>query len=64
LIFLGGIADSFQEYKSRFREAMDRYILQAPNSWHQWRQLEPKPEAKREPPREVQGVKADAAGGV
>ncbi|CAK7265455.1 Mitochondrial distribution and morphology protein 12 [Sporothrix epigloea] len=23
-----------KEYKSRFREAMDRYILQAPNSWH------------------------------
>ncbi|EHK96775.1 putative 1-phosphatidylinositol-3-phosphate 5-kinase fab1 [Glarea lozoyensis 74030] len=25
-----------KEYKSRFREAMDRYILYAPNSWHQW----------------------------
>jgi len=24
-----------KEYKSRFREAMNRYILQAPNSWHQ-----------------------------
>lgn len=23
-----------KEYKSRFREAMDRYILQAPNSWY------------------------------
>ncbi len=23
-----------KEYKSRFREAMDRYILQAPNCWH------------------------------
>ncbi|CAG8949455.1 hypothetical protein HYFRA_00014228 [Hymenoscyphus fraxineus] len=35
-----------KEYKSRFREAMDRYILYAPNSWHQW-QPETKP-----PPRE------------
>lgn len=25
-----------KEYKNRFREAMDRYILQAPSSWHQW----------------------------
>ncbi|KAI1006713.1 1-phosphatidylinositol 3-phosphate 5-kinase [Podosphaera aphanis] len=33
-----------KEYKSRFREAMDRYILQAPNSWHQWQQVEPKPQ--------------------
>lgn len=23
-----------KEYKSRFREAMARYILQAPNCWH------------------------------
>ncbi|KFY79640.1 hypothetical protein V499_01395 [Pseudogymnoascus sp. VKM F-103] len=23
-----------KEYKSRFREAMDRYVLQAPNCWH------------------------------
>ena len=25
-----------KEYKNRFREAMSRYILLAPNSWHQW----------------------------
>ncbi|KAI0474069.1 hypothetical protein GGR56DRAFT_650149 [Xylariaceae sp. FL0804] len=25
-----------KEYKSRFREAMARYILQAPNCWHQY----------------------------
>jgi 1-phosphatidylinositol-3-phosphate 5-kinase len=25
-----------KEYKSRFREAMERYILQAPNCWHQF----------------------------
>ena len=25
-----------KEYKSRFREAMARYILQAPNCWHQF----------------------------
>ncbi|KAI2641103.1 hypothetical protein GGS21DRAFT_502970 [Xylaria nigripes] len=25
-----------KEYKSRFREAMSRYILQAPNCWHQF----------------------------
>ncbi|RFU30903.1 hypothetical protein B7463_g5458, partial [Scytalidium lignicola] len=29
-----------KEYKSRFREAMNRYILQAPNSWYQWQQFE------------------------
>ena len=26
-----------KEYKSRFREAMGRYVLQAPNCWHQFR---------------------------
>ncbi|KHJ36022.1 putative 1-phosphatidylinositol-3-phosphate 5-kinase fab1 [Erysiphe necator] len=31
-----------KEYKSRFREAMNRYILQAPNSWHQLQQVERK----------------------
>lgn len=29
-----------KEYKSRFREAMNRYILQAPNSWHQWQPID------------------------
>ncbi|KAL5327814.1 hypothetical protein ACEPPN_005520 [Leptodophora sp. 'Broadleaf-Isolate-01'] len=33
-----------KEYKSRFREAMNRYILQAPNSWHQWQQMDTKPQ--------------------
>ena len=32
--------DLTQEYKNRFREAMNRYILQAPNSWHQWQAVE------------------------
>ncbi len=26
-----------KEYKSRFREAMSRYVLQAPNCWHQFK---------------------------
>ncbi|PBP22169.1 phosphatidylinositol-4-phosphate 5-Kinase [Diplocarpon rosae] len=33
-----------KEYKSRFREAMNRYILQAPNSWHQWQQMDSRPQ--------------------
>ncbi|SLM37344.1 1-phosphatidylinositol-3-phosphate 5-kinase [Lasallia pustulata] len=34
-----------KEYKSRFREAMGRYVLQAPNCWHQFKaqQLERRP---------------------
>ncbi|RKF72826.1 putative 1-phosphatidylinositol-3-phosphate 5-kinase fab1 [Golovinomyces cichoracearum] len=35
-----------KEYKSRFREAMNRYILQAPNCWHQCPQFEEKYPAK------------------
>jgi 1-phosphatidylinositol-3-phosphate 5-kinase len=31
-----------KEYKNRFREAMNRYILQAPNSWHQWQDQQTK----------------------
>ncbi|KAH8816483.1 1-phosphatidylinositol-3-phosphate 5-kinase-like protein FAB1 [Xylogone sp. PMI_703] len=40
-----------KEYKFRFREAMNRYILQAPNSWYQWPQLEAKSQSqvKNEP---------------
>ncbi|OIW26094.1 hypothetical protein CONLIGDRAFT_635838 [Coniochaeta ligniaria NRRL 30616] len=30
-----------KEYKSRFREAMARYILQSPNCWHQFRAPQP-----------------------
>jgi len=26
-----------KEYKARFREAMGRYVLQAPNCWHQFK---------------------------
>ncbi|KAF7509055.1 hypothetical protein GJ744_008450 [Endocarpon pusillum] len=26
-----------KEYKKRFREAMDRYVLEAPNCWHQFK---------------------------
>jgi 1-phosphatidylinositol-3-phosphate 5-kinase len=29
-----------KEYKSRFREAMARYVLQAPNCWHQFPALQ------------------------
>ncbi|KAI9682020.1 MAG: 1-phosphatidylinositol-3-phosphate 5-kinase [Caeruleum heppii] len=34
-----------KEYKSRFREAMGRYVLQAPNCWHQFQaqQIEKRP---------------------
>jgi len=40
-----------KEYKSRFREAMNRYILQAPNSWHQWQTIDSRQnETKNEPP--------------
>ncbi|TVY73341.1 1-phosphatidylinositol 3-phosphate 5-kinase fab1 [Lachnellula suecica] len=38
-----------KEYKSRFREAMDRYILYAPDSWHQSQSVDAKPAAPREP---------------
>ncbi|MCJ1271094.1 hypothetical protein MMC22_010993 [Lobaria immixta] len=34
-----------REYKNRFREAMGRYVLQAPNCWHQFKaqQIETRP---------------------
>ena len=41
-----------KEYKNRFREAMNRYILQAPNSWHQWQVDQTK---KVWPQREMEG---------
>lgn len=44
-----------KEYKNRFREAMNRYILQAPNSWHQYAQMETRPQ--REVKSEVRGDK-------
>ncbi|CAL3970406.1 unnamed protein product [Diplocarpon coronariae] len=40
-----------KEYKSRFREAMNRYILQAPNSWHQWQQMDSRPQ--KEPKSDI-----------
>ncbi|TVY39513.1 1-phosphatidylinositol 3-phosphate 5-kinase [Lachnellula occidentalis] len=40
-----------KEYKNRFREAMDRYILYAPNSWHQW--------GESKPPREQQKLEGN-----
>ncbi|KAH8646592.1 1-phosphatidylinositol-3-phosphate 5-kinase-like protein FAB1 [Tricladium varicosporioides] len=51
-----------KEYKNRFREAMDRYILYAPNSWHQW-QADNKPtkndrERDRERERESKTIEA------
>ncbi|EKD12669.1 phosphatidylinositol-4-phosphate 5-Kinase [Drepanopeziza brunnea f. sp. 'multigermtubi' MB_m1] len=51
--FAGGGRNRPTEYKSRFREAMNRYILQAPNSWHQWTQPQfyarPERDGKPEP---------------
>ena len=47
------------EYKRRFREAMNRYILQAPTSWHQWQQIE-----ARQPPlpqREIKNETTDSS---
>ncbi|TVY33458.1 1-phosphatidylinositol 3-phosphate 5-kinase [Lachnellula subtilissima] len=40
-----------KEYKNRFREAMNRYILYAPNSWHQW--------GESKPPREQQKLEGN-----
>ena len=42
-----------KEYKNRFREAMNRYILQAPNSWHQWQAVEQT--KKMWPQKEMEG---------
>ncbi|KAL2061440.1 hypothetical protein VTL71DRAFT_7713 [Oculimacula yallundae] len=44
-----------KEYKSRFREAMNRYILQAPNSWHQWQHIDTKPQ--KDPKSDVAAIK-------
>ena len=41
-----------KEYKSRFREAMGRYVLQAPNCWHQF----------KAPQVEARGLRADDPG--
>lgn len=46
-----------KEYKSRFREAMNRYILQAPTSWHQWQQIETR--SQKDPKNEPTGDKVD-----
>jgi 1-phosphatidylinositol-3-phosphate 5-kinase len=46
-----------KEYKNRFREAMNRYILQAPNSWHQWQVVE-------QLPRNVMVQREDEGGAV
>ncbi|KAL3427464.1 1-phosphatidylinositol-3-phosphate 5-kinase FAB1 [Phlyctema vagabunda] len=47
-----------KEYKSRFREAMNRYILQAPNSWHQWQHVDAR--AQREIKYDTTGDRTDA----
>ncbi|KAI5923874.1 hypothetical protein F4810DRAFT_666375 [Camillea tinctor] len=39
-----------KEYKSRFREAMARYILQAPNCWHQFNPPAQSSRPRIEPP--------------
>ncbi len=44
-----------KEYKNRFREAMNRYILQAPNSWHQWQPMEPTSVRNKTPQKEAEG---------
>lgn len=36
-----------KEYKSRFREAMARYVLQAPNCWHQFQAYHPSDSAMK-----------------
>lgn len=44
-----------KEYKNRFREAMNRYILQAPNSWHQGQAVEQTNARNFVPQREIEG---------
>ncbi|KZF24180.1 hypothetical protein L228DRAFT_266539 [Xylona heveae TC161] len=44
-----------KEYKSRFREAMGRYVLQAPNCWHQFTRQT----IERRPPSRVDGLPSD-----
>jgi hypothetical protein len=46
-----------KEYKKRFREAMTRYVLEAPNCWHQFRPLgwPAKGEGRRESRAYIQG---------
>ncbi|THC94435.1 hypothetical protein EYZ11_006072 [Aspergillus tanneri] len=46
-----------KEYKSRFREAMARYVLQAPSFWHQFQH----PQMYRYAPVEQQILDGDAA---
>ena len=48
-----------KEYKSRFREAMARYVLQAPNCWHQFPSLSNRPFSKPIEPRDGEKVEAD-----
>ncbi|KAI9706720.1 MAG: hypothetical protein M1836_003731 [Candelina mexicana] len=49
-----------KEYKSRFREAMARYVLQAPNCWHQF-QAQP---AETRPPQIDQTVDSKEGDGT
>ncbi|KAI9733003.1 MAG: 1-phosphatidylinositol-3-phosphate 5-kinase [Cirrosporium novae-zelandiae] len=61
-----------KEYKSRFREAMARYVLQAPNCWHQFtsQQMEMRGPYNidnqqieiREPVRDISGDRTASAG--
>ncbi|KAI9834363.1 MAG: hypothetical protein M1819_002974 [Sarea resinae] len=48
-----------KEYKSRFREAMNRYVLQAPNCWHQY---QPQP-IERRPLRIEEGMRQESREG-
>jgi 1-phosphatidylinositol-3-phosphate 5-kinase len=56
-----------KEYKRRFREAMGRYVLEAPNCWHQFRpvKMEKRGSLKVEVPADkdeaekIEGMKAD-----
>ncbi|MCJ1402171.1 1-phosphatidylinositol-3-phosphate 5-kinase [Xylographa trunciseda] len=51
-----------KEYKSRFREAMGRYVLHAPNCWHQFQaqQYEPQPARIHERIADVEGEQLEA----
>ena len=52
-----------KEYKNRFREAMNRYVLQAPNSWHQWQGVEQLSTRNMAPQRVVEGVAVEHKNG-
>ncbi|MCJ1245221.1 1-phosphatidylinositol-3-phosphate 5-kinase [Trapelia coarctata] len=50
-----------KEYKNRFREAMERYVLQAPNCWHQFQAqlIEPHPLRYRDRSADMEAEEAE-----